>query len=72
MQLLDTLVAGVRSACAAFPDARRGDVRYSMADIGMGAVASCVEIAWLCWAWFKSGSHGGTVNLAAGRLAGCG
>ncbi len=37
MELLDTLVAGVRSACAAFPDARRGDVRYSMADIGMSA-----------------------------------
>jgi len=27
----------VRSACAAFPDERRGDVRYSMADIGMSA-----------------------------------
>jgi len=37
MELLDTLVAGVRSACTAFPDARRGDVRYSMADIGMSA-----------------------------------
>jgi len=37
MELLDTLVAGVRSACASFPDARRGDVRYSMADIGMSA-----------------------------------
>ena len=37
MELLDTFVAGVRSACAAFPDARRGDVRHSMADIGMSA-----------------------------------
>ncbi len=37
MEFLDTLVAGVRSACASFPDARRGDVRYSMADIGMSA-----------------------------------
>ncbi len=37
MELLDTLFAGVRSACAAFPDQRRGDVRYSMADIGMSA-----------------------------------
>jgi len=37
MELLDTLLAGVRSACAAFPDARRGDVGYSMADIGMSA-----------------------------------
>jgi len=37
MELLDTLLAGVRSACAAFPDARRGDVRYSIADIGMSA-----------------------------------
>jgi len=27
----------VRSASASFPDARRGDVRYSMADIGMSA-----------------------------------
>ncbi len=37
MARLDTLVAGVRSACAAFPDARRGDVGYGMADIGMSA-----------------------------------
>ena len=37
MELLDTLVTGVRSACASFSDARRGDVRHSMADIGMSA-----------------------------------
>jgi hypothetical protein len=37
MELLDTLIAGVRSTCASFPDARRGDVRYSMADIRMSA-----------------------------------
>ena len=37
MELLGTLVADVRSAYAPFPDARRGDVRYSMADIGMSA-----------------------------------
>ena len=37
MQLLETLLQGVRSACAAFPDKRRGEVTYSMADIGLSA-----------------------------------
>ena len=37
MEILETLLDGVRSACAAFPDKRRGDVRYSMADIGLSA-----------------------------------
>jgi hypothetical protein len=37
MELLETLLQGVRSACAAFPDQRRGDVTYSMADIGLSA-----------------------------------
>ena len=37
MELLETLLQGVRSACAAFPDKRRGDVTYSMADIGLSA-----------------------------------
>src|SRR3978361_1392126 len=37
MQMLETLLAGVRSACAAFPDKRRGEVTYSMADIGLSA-----------------------------------
>jgi hypothetical protein len=37
MKMLETLLAGVRSACAAFPDKRRGDVTYSMADIGLSA-----------------------------------
>src|SRR3954467_13129160 len=37
MEMLETLLAGVRSACAAFPDKRRGDVTYSMADIGLSA-----------------------------------
>jgi len=37
MEILETLLNGVRSACAAFPDKRRGDVRYSMADIGLSA-----------------------------------
>jgi len=35
--MLETLLAGVRSACAAFPDKRRGNVTYSMADIGLSA-----------------------------------
>jgi len=35
MEMLETLLEGVRSACAAFPDKRRGDVTYSMADIGL-------------------------------------
>jgi len=39
MELLNTLVAGVCSACAASPDARRGEVRYCMADIGMSALS---------------------------------
>jgi hypothetical protein len=37
MEMLETLLKGVRSACAAFPDKRRGDVTYSMADIGLSA-----------------------------------
>ena len=37
MEILETLLGGVRSACAAFPDKRRGDVTYSMADIGLSA-----------------------------------
>jgi len=37
MQMLETLLEGVRSACAAFPDKRRGDVTYSMTDIGLSA-----------------------------------
>ena len=37
MELLETLFDGVRSACGAFPDKRRGDVTYSMADIGLSA-----------------------------------
>ncbi|MDO9714324.1 hypothetical protein [Paracraurococcus lichenis] len=37
MELLETLLQGLRSACAAFPDQRRGEVTYSMADIGLSA-----------------------------------
>ena len=37
MEMLETLLQDVRSACAAFPDKRRGDVTYSMADIGLSA-----------------------------------
>ena len=37
MEMLETLLQSVRSACAAFPDKRRGDVTYSMADIGLSA-----------------------------------
>jgi hypothetical protein len=37
MEMLETLLDSVRSACAAFPDKRRGDVTYSMADIGLSA-----------------------------------
>ncbi len=37
MEILETLLNGVRSACAAFPDKRRGEVRYSMVDIGLSA-----------------------------------
>ena len=37
MEMLETLLEGVRSACAAFPDKRRGDVTDSMADIGLSA-----------------------------------
>src|ERR1700709_2067656 len=39
MEMLDSLLAGCRSACAAFPDKRRGDVTYSMADIGLSALS---------------------------------
>ena len=37
MEILETLLEGVRLACAAFPDKRRGDATYSMADIGLSA-----------------------------------
>src|ERR687885_347030 len=37
MELLEILLHGVRSTCAAFPDKRRSDVTYSMADIGLSA-----------------------------------
>src|SRR3978361_2305684 len=37
MEMLETLLQGVRSAYAAFPDKRRGEVTYSMADIGLSA-----------------------------------
>src|SRR6195952_3554084 len=37
MEMLEALLDGVRSACEAFPDKRRGEVKYSMADIGLSA-----------------------------------
>ncbi len=38
MVILQSLLDGLRSACAGFPDKRRGgDVTYSMADIGLSA-----------------------------------
>jgi len=47
MEILETLLEGVRSVCAAFPDKRRGDVTYSMADIGLSAFsrAWCMDRA---------------------------
>ena len=35
--ILDRLLAGLQDACAAFPDKRKGDVVYSMTDVGMSA-----------------------------------
>src|ERR1700709_2831901 len=37
MEMLETLSDSVRSACAAFPDQRRGAVTFNMADIGLSA-----------------------------------
>ncbi len=37
MEFVSTLIEHVRAACVDFPDERRGDVRYSMADIGLSA-----------------------------------
>jgi hypothetical protein len=37
MEILEGLLAGLRTACAGFPDSRRGKVRYPMTDIGMSA-----------------------------------
>ena len=38
MKVLESLIGAVRRCCAGFPDQRTGtNVRYSMADIGMGA-----------------------------------
>src|SRR4051795_3503401 len=39
MEMLESLLAGVRSACATFPDKRHGNVTYSMADIGLSALS---------------------------------
>ncbi len=53
MELLDTFIAGVRSACASFPDARRGDVRYSMfaamnlLAFAIHTVCDCLEQLWI-------------------------
>src|SRR5450756_1493324 len=37
MLILDELLDGLRAACAAFPDKRKGGGVYSMADIGLSA-----------------------------------
>ena len=37
MLILDRLLSGLRDACAAFPDKRKGEGVYTMADIGMSA-----------------------------------
>ena len=37
MRILERLLAGLKDACAAFPDRRHGDAVYSMADIGLSA-----------------------------------
>ena len=37
MLILERLIAGLKDACAAFPDARTGDAVYSMADVGLPA-----------------------------------
>ena len=37
MLILDHLLAGLRDVCATFPDARTGEVKYAMADVGMSA-----------------------------------
>ena len=37
MLILDRLLTGLKDACAAFPDKRKGEGTYSMADIGLSA-----------------------------------
>ncbi len=37
MLILDRLLTGLKDACAAFPDKRKGEGGYSMADIGLSA-----------------------------------
>lgn len=37
MEMLEALLDGVQSACEAFPDKRRDEVKYSMADTGLSA-----------------------------------
>ncbi|WP_327754358.1 hypothetical protein VVT58_24285 (plasmid) [Sphingobium sp. SJ10-10] len=37
MLVLDQLLGGLKEACAAFPDKRKSDAIYSMADIGLSA-----------------------------------
>ena len=37
MLILDHLLSGLKDACAAFPDKRKGEGVYTMADIGLSA-----------------------------------
>ena len=37
MEILEGLLEGLRKVCAGFPDSRRGEVRYPMADVGLSA-----------------------------------
>lgn len=37
MEILESLLAGLRSVCGSFPDARQGAVDYPMADVAMAA-----------------------------------
>ena len=37
MEILEGLLAGLRKACGEFPDPRRGQVQYSMTEIGISA-----------------------------------
>ncbi len=37
MLILDHLLSGLKDACAAFPDKRKGEGVYTMSDIGLSA-----------------------------------
>jgi hypothetical protein len=45
MLIFDRILSGMKDACAAFPDKRKGEGNYSMADIGLAAFFAVLHAA---------------------------